>query len=191
MDKNNQDRRVIHKEILFEAIRCLNKSDYEIRSKGLVKLRDQSSDSELARIKLRDLIYDSDGCMRILAAEALSITRSHSYDAIPVLEATLEIGREMNISPVLEPWLRICLGALYRYGKAAITAENIVWQYLYAQANQNLKLYATRLLSRLAKFSDASWAILCLLCQHEDSEIRTYARQIVSSEEFEIYCKAS
>jgi len=103
MNNCHQDRRVLDKEVLFEAMRCLNDSDYEIRSKGLVGLREQSKNSELARGKLRELIYDSDGCMRILAAEALSITQSHPSDAIPVLEAALEVGREMDITAEIEP----------------------------------------------------------------------------------------
>ena len=185
-----EDRKVIHREVLFKAIHSLSDSDFEVRSKGLFELREQSKESKLAQAKLRDLIYDADGCIRILAAEALSITQSYPHDAIPVLETTLEVGREIEITEKQEPSLRICLGALYNYGEAAMTAEAIVWQYLYAQPNPNLKIYSIRLVSRLAKYSEASWTILCLLCQHQDPIIRNYAREIMSSEEFKTLYKS-
>jgi hypothetical protein len=182
MNHFNEDRRVIHKEILFQSIRYLNDSDYEIRTKGMAQLREESKRSELARSKLRDLIYDDDGCLRMIAVEALSLTQSHPLDAIPVLERALEVGRPMEITDAIEPWLRICLGALFNYGDTALSAKSIVWQYLYAQPNQNLILYAVRVVSLFSKLSDASWTILCLLCQHHVSHIRNYARELMSSE---------
>ena len=109
MDSFNEDDRIIHKEILFKSIRYLNNSDYDVRSKGMVQLREESKSSELARSKLRDLIYDNDGCLRMLAAEALSLTQSHPLHAIPVLRTALEVGRSMEITQTVEPWLRICL----------------------------------------------------------------------------------
>jgi len=179
MNKNNKDQSIFHKEILFRAIRCLNSSDYEIRSKGIVGLRKESQQSKLARSKLKKLIYDPDGCIRIIAAEALSTTQSYPADAIPVLKTTLEIGLEINITAEIEPWLRICLGALYNYGESAINTENIVWKYLYAQSNKNLKLYTIRLLSCFAKISEESWTILCLLCQHEDLDVKNCAVEML------------
>lgn len=182
MDSFNEDDRIIHKEILFKSIRYLNNSDYDVRSKGMVQLREESKSSELARSKLRDLIYDNDGCLRMLAAEALSLTQSHPLHAIPVLRTALEVGRSMEITQTVEPWLRICLGALFNYGDMALSTENIVWQYLYAQPNENLRLYAVQLVSRFSKVSDASLAILCLLCQHQDSHIRNYARELMGGD---------
>lgn len=166
----------------------LNKSDYDIRAKGMVCLREESQRSDLARAKLRDLIYDDDGSIRILAAEALSTTQSYPSDAIPLLEAVLEVGCTMEITDGVEPWIRICLGALFNYNEAASSSEILVWPYLYAQPNTNLILYATRLVSLFAKFSDASRTILCLLCQHHDSHIRNYARELMSSESFNSDC---
>jgi len=191
MGNFQEDQKVIHKQTLFQAMRCLNELDYDVRSKGMVYLREESKGSELARSKLRELIYDDDGCIRMLAAEALSLTQSYPSDAIPVLEVALEVAQPMEITGAVEPWLRICLGALFNYGDVAISSEGIVWQYLYAQPNQNVMLYAVRLVSRFARFSDASWAILCLLCQHQNSRIQNYARELMSSEEFKSYYKRS
>jgi hypothetical protein len=189
MDNFHKDQKLIHTKALFQALRCLNALDFETKTKGMAYLREESKNSEIVRQKIRDLIYDDDGCIRILAAESLSLTQSYSSDAIPLLEAALEVGMQMEITDKSEPWLRICLGALYNYGEASIPTERIVWQYLYAQTNENLILYAIRLVSRFAKFSDPSWTILCLLCKHQNSTIREYAREIMRGEEFKSYCK--
>jgi hypothetical protein len=189
MDAFSEANMVIHKERLFQSLTHLNNSDYGLRSAGMVQLREESKGSELARSKLRDLIYDDDGCLRMLFAEALSLTQSHPKDAIPVLETALEVGRKLTITDGVEPWLRMCLGALFNYGDMALPTEKVVWEYLYAQPNPNLRRYAARLVSRFSKFSNASWSILCLLCQHQDEGLRTYARDLMSSEGFKLWIK--
>lgn len=189
MDAFNEASRVIHKERLFQSLTHLNSLDYGFRSKGMVQLREESKSSELAQAKLRDFIYDDDGCLRMLAAEALSLTQSHPTDAIPVLGTALEVGRKLTITDAVEPWLRMCLGALFNFSDLALPTEKVVWEYLYAQPNLNLRHYAARLVSRFSKYSNASWTILCLLCQHQDEDLRTYVRDLMSSEEFKLWIK--
>ena len=93
----------------------------------------------------------------------------------------------IEITDIIEPWIRICLGALFNYGEASLSSERIAWKYLYTQPNENLVLYAIRLVSRFAKISDPSWTILCLLCKHQNSRIREYTRDLMRSEEFKSY----
>ena len=184
MNDSHKNNKIIHRQLLFKALSSLSSTDYATRTEGMVHLREESLQSDIARSKLRDLIYDDDGCIRILAAEALSLTQSYPSDAIPVLEATLEAGTDVEITDKVEPWIRICLGALYNYGEAAKSAESLAWPYLYAQPSKNLTLYAARFISRFAGSTDATWTILCLLCRHEDPEIRNYVREIMKSDEF-------
>jgi hypothetical protein len=189
MAHSDDGLKIFHKEKLFQAIKSLNDSDHAVRRKGGIQLREEGKASTLARSKLRELIYDNDGCLRILAAEALSHTQSHPLDAVPVLETALDVGRSMEITKSLETWLRLCLGALYNFGDKALSAERSVWPYLHTQPNINLMLYATRVVSRFAKSSGASWTIFCLLCHHQDLTIRDYARKLMNSEEFKNYMK--
>jgi len=67
MDKNHKDRVIVHAKFLFESLRYLKESEYEICLQGIIELRKLSLESDLAPDKLRQLIYDEDGAIRIIS----------------------------------------------------------------------------------------------------------------------------
>lgn len=86
-----------------------------------------------------------------------------------------------------EPWLKVALGAIANYEEASILAEESVWPYIYTQDNLNLQLYAITAMSKMAKVSNASWTILCLLCQHSNQAIRDFSRDLMKNDYFKEY----
>ena len=184
MTDSSTGNRLIHKEKLFDAMRNLRYADYEEKAKGIEKLKEESKSSKLAIRKLKELLFNDDACVRILAAEALSITGSFPDEVVPFLKKVLKRSRTDNVSASTEPWLRRCLSGLYNYGALAMSAERTVWMYLYGHPFQDLKMDAAKVVSRFASKSVASWTILALLCRHRDTDIRHNAKAIVASDEF-------
>jgi hypothetical protein len=156
----------------------LRLEDYDRRVPGLLELRKQAQTSQNARDILRNLIYDDDGAIRMLAAEALSKTRAYPEDSVPVLKTVLDVTFENNLFEKARDWLFIALGALGNYGEYAVEAEESAWPYLYAQEDLQIKLRTMNFLSKVAPFSAASRSILKLLRSHVNKEIRKYAEQI-------------
>lgn len=158
---------------------------YEEKAKGIQYLREECrTKKEEAQLALRQCIWSDDGAIRILAAEALSLSRSYPKDSIPVLIATLQVGYERRQYEKDELWIGLALGALTNYGPLAIEAQVSVWPFLYAPTTEALQKMATRFVLRIAKTSDSAWTIACLLCHHENQVIRDLAKSIMNSEEF-------
>ena len=176
-------------EAILAYFQASDGSDYSRQLNGLMDLRQLSTDSEAARNELRRLIYEGDGAIRIHAAEALSLSCSYPKDAIPVLIAVLDVCRENDMIEKSESWLKVALGAIANYKEDAILAEDSVWPYIYTQENLNLQLFAITAISQMAKVSNASWTILCLLCRHENQAIRDFSRAIMESNYFKEYMK--
>ncbi|MBI4684093.1 MAG: HEAT repeat domain-containing protein [Nitrospirae bacterium] len=189
MVPSDKDNILVQAKTILAYFRTANSSDYSCQTNGLTELRQLAIDSEAARDELRRLIYEGDSAIRILAAEALSRTASFPADAIPVLIAALDVGREPSMAEISEPWLRIALGAIANFEEDLILAEKSVWPYIYTQNNINLQLYAITAVSKMAKVSSASWTILCLLCNHENQIIRDFTRNLMNSDSFNNYLK--
>ena len=169
---------IVHAEVLFSSLSVLGREDYMKRVPGLLELRKQSKSSQKAKDILKDLIYDKDGAIRMLAAEALSKTKAYPEHSVPVLQAVLEVTVEKDLIENGRDWLTIAFGALGNYGEHAVLAEESAWPYIYAQDNFQIKIRAMNFLSKIAPFSTASRTILKLLCNHENEEIRKYAIQL-------------
>ena len=153
--------------------------DWETTSEALVQLRKDAESNADAREELLKLIYHENGSVRILAAEALARVHTAAEHAIPVLCAVLDVHREQGYPPERENWARLALGALGHYGDEALIAEKVVWPYLHCQNNLNLRMYAAQVVINVAIRSNASWTIMSLLCDHQDSTLRAFARESV------------
>lgn len=187
MNSSDKESILVQAEAILAYFRVSDGSDYSRQTNALMELRQLARDSESAKDELRRLIHEGDGAVRILAAEALSRAAAYPEDAMPVLIAALDVCREHNIVDSSEPWLRVALGAIANYEEASILAEESVWPYIYTQRKLNLQLYAITAISKMAKVSNASWTILCLLCQHADQAIRDFSQDIMKSDSFKEY----
>jgi hypothetical protein len=158
---------------------------YEERIQAVDALRREVRTSEAAQEALRSCIWADDGAIRISAAESLSLARVYPDDSIPVLLAVLEVARERNEIEKDELWTGLAIGALTNYGPLAADVQHVVWPFLHCPPTTHvLQRMATRYAMRLAKTSSASWTLACLMCHHEDSDLRELARSIMRSEEF-------
>ena len=187
MNPSDKENILVQAEAILAYSRASDGGDYSRQTNGLMELRQLAENSESARDELRRLIHEGDGAVRILAAEALSRTASYPEDAIPVLIAVLDVCREHNMVESWEPWLKVALGAIANYEEASILAEESVWPYIYGQDDLNLQLYAITAISKMAKVSSASWAILCLSCQHANQAIRDFSRGLMKNDSFKEY----
>lgn len=169
---------------IFAYLQAAKDDDHGSRIEGVLELRRMHAGSKDVIQELRRLIYSDDGSVRIYAAEALSQTASYADDAIPVLQAVLDVIRENGWTERREEWARMALGAIAHYGDAAVVAETSVWPYIYTQKNVNLQLYAIQATAKMARVSEASWTVLCLLCRHEEQEIRQFAIELMNGAEF-------
>jgi len=158
---------------------------YEERIQGILAFRSEVKSSREAQEALRSCLSEEDGAIRVCAAEALSLARAYPEDGIPVLVTVLQVARERNEIARDEQWAGIAIAALTNYGPLAIDIQHSVWPFLYAfPTTQTLKRLATRFVMRLARTSSASWTLACLLCHHEDKDLRELAQSIMGSEEF-------
>jgi len=187
MNPADKENILVEAEAILAYLRASDGSDYSRQTNGIMELRRLAIDSVAARDELRRLIHEGDGAVRILAAEALSRTASYPEDAIPVLIAALDVCREHNLIESSEAWLKVALGAIANYGEDSIQAEESVWPYIYTQDNLNLQLYAITAISKMAKVSNASWTILCSLCQHTNQAIRDFSRDLMKNDSFREY----
>lgn len=144
---------------------------------AVTALRAMAREDLSARERLIDLLDCENTRTRILAAEALSWVVCAPERAVPVLVAVLQVVRESGFKAAESPWALIALGALCNYGVEASSARESVWPFLYSQEDRNLQLYATRYCVRVARASEADWAIACLLCRHSDEGIQALARE--------------
>lgn len=181
------DSVVLHTKALLAFFSVKETEDYKSIYDTIKELQELSYSSEVAKAKLLSLIYSENIHTKIHAAESLSFTKSYPEEVIPVFQAFLEVAREQDKINECDGWLRLCLASIERYDEKAILAEKNVWEYLYTQKNTNLILYAIKSLSKIAKVSTASWTILCLLCHHEDETIRSFARDLMKSDDFKNY----
>lgn len=174
-------------KILLAFFTVKDCQSYDNKLEGLMELREKIFKHSLARTKLRELLFDDDGSIRILAAEALSKTKSFPEEAIPVLQAVLDVCKENNMINERKDLLRITLGSLVNFEENSVLAENSIWPYVYTQNDINLQMYAIKAISKIAKVSDASWTILCLLCHHDNNEISDFTKDLMNSEDFKNY----
>lgn len=137
------------KNLIFHA----HNQDSDIRINAIVQLRDYTNIPEVAHT-LRSLIYDVNGNVRILAAEALSKARLFPEDAIPVLITTLEVIDDPHISKVAhsKEWRRVAAGSLRFYGSKAVMAIPALKNALL-DPDENVRMYAAISLGEIGKES--------------------------------------
>ena len=115
--KPRESRRV--RELLVQ----LHSPEKETRMQAVTGLREHTSVPEAVHA-LRMSLFDPDGHVRILAAEALARAGLYPDEAIPVLVAVLEVTDQTNIAavPHAKEWRRVAAGALQFYGSRAAPA---------------------------------------------------------------------
>jgi hypothetical protein len=190
VNPSDRERILAQADAILAYARAVDSSDYSSRADAVLELRELAVDSSSARDELRRLIREGDGGVRVLAAEALARTASFPDEVLPVLIATLDVYRERGLTEASEPWARVALGSIAKYGPESIMAEESVWPYLYAQHDTNLQMYAITAISRMAKASPASWTILCVMCQHANQVIRDFSRDLMNSDSFGEYIRS-
>lgn len=173
------------KNLIFHA----HNQDSGIRINAIVQLRDYTSIPEVAHT-LRSLIYDINGHVKILAAEALAKSRLFPEDAIPVLITTLEVIDEPHISKVdhSKEWRRVAAGALQFYGPKAIFAIPALKNALL-DPDENVRGYAAISLGEIGKEAVVALQDLRAARQSEPNlklreVIDVVIKKIVGSEHF-------
>jgi HEAT repeat protein len=101
----------------------LHDPDKDVRMDAVVQLRDRVSVPQVQHA-LRTAIYDPDGHVRILAAEALARGKMYPNESIPVLMTVLEVVDKAYLAsvPHSKEWRRVAAGALGHYGAEAESA---------------------------------------------------------------------
>jgi len=180
---------LLHTKTLLAYFTVKASEDYTSIYNTIKDLRELSYSSNEAKEKLLEFIYSENIHTKIHAAESLSFTKAYPEEVIPVFQAFLDVAREKNKIEEMDGWLRLCFGSIARYEETGILAERNIWEYLYTQNNVNLILYAIKALAKIAKVSNASWTILCLMCRHENETIKEFSKDLMKSEEFKNYMK--
>ena len=183
MSKDNQ-KIIYDLQATFNSLKDIHDPKFKNRIKGIVRLRVEGHFSKIAKEHLKKLLSHKNIYIQILAAEALSDTRAFPNEVITCLREFLEQVMNNGYYNECNCLLIIALKSLEKYKEKAISAEKIIWNYIYAQKNHEIILKAIKIISWLSKISSASWTILCLLCRHEDQIIRDFSRNIMNSSDF-------
>jgi len=101
----------------------LHDPDSAIRGKAVVALREHTGAPEVQHA-LRSALYDADGHVRMLAAEALARAALLRDDVIPVLLAILQVADQAHLANVAtsKQWRRVAAACLGKYGAGAAPA---------------------------------------------------------------------
>ncbi|MEK7676633.1 MAG: HEAT repeat domain-containing protein [Verrucomicrobiota bacterium] len=101
----------------------LHDPDNDTRGRAVVALREHTGAPEVQHA-LRSAIYDADGHVRMLAAEALARAALFRDEVIPVLLAILEVGDKADIARLgtSKQWRRVAAGCIGKYGAEAAPA---------------------------------------------------------------------
>ena len=119
--ENNSDDNLIRlDQVTSDALRNLKSDIKDDRLDAIAILRNKTEIIEVQKALLGAL-YNIDGHVRIMAAEALAYNRIYPENAIPVLIATIEVSDEADVVNIqyAKQWRRIAVGAIGRYGKSA------------------------------------------------------------------------
>jgi len=178
------------KKLIFKA----HNEDEDIRQEAIVELRNYTSIPEVSSF-LRSLIYDKNGHVRILAAEALARARLYPEDAIPVLVTVLEVVDDAHIANLehAKNWRRVAAGALGFYGTKATSAIAALKNALL-DPDTNVRGYAAMSLGEIGNAAMVALQDLRVLRQNEtDEKLRSIydkiIKKIVGSENFIIITK--
>ena len=135
-------------------------------------------------------IFDPDGHVRILAAEALARAGLYPAEAIPVLVAVLAVGDQSDIATVAhaKEWRRTAAGAIGRYGNEAEIAIPALRNALL-DPDANVRGYAAMSLGAIGAASIVALQDLRAARQSEDGEgvrevYEEAIRKIVGSDHF-------
>lgn len=168
----------------------LHNGDATIRLDAVVTLRDQMDVAEVMHA-MRVLIYDPDGHVRILAAEALARQGLYASEALPVLITTLEVVDKAEVAgvPHAKEWRRVAAGVIQHYGPEAGPAIPALRNALL-DPDQMVRGYAAISLGKIGPAAIVALQDLRAARQAEDSEAmreQVYdraIRQIVGSDHF-------
>lgn len=167
----------------------LHDPDSDIRGKAAVGLREHIEAPEVQHA-LRSAIYDADGHVRMLAAEALATAGLFRGEVIPVLITMLEVGDEADIARVAtsKQWRRVAAACIGKYGAEAAPAIPALRNALL-DPETNVRGYAAMSLGAIGPAAISALQDLRAARQSEQDEIlrgvyEDAIKKVVQSEHF-------
>jgi tetratricopeptide (TPR) repeat protein len=144
--------------------------DWDERQSAWLELRKMGPTYKGWVTSLVNLIYYSDGWGRIFAAESLSLFKEATNDAIPVLDALLEV----SLSKEDTLWARVAAASLGKYD--ANSSEEIIHAIptlikALECSDYNVRGYAAKALANWGQLSNSAIVKLAELANIEDDPI--------------------
>ena len=146
------------------------------RLNAVAQLRKLAVEGRDAEASLCDALEDTDGMVRFMAAEALARARARPEEAVPVLQAVIEVAAEhYSDNPKLaDDYLKVAIGALAWYGEQAGVALGEL-DIASRCASEQARAYVAQTLGRMGVPTARVFDVLDRLAADESSLVRECA----------------